>query len=324
MRDEHRHRLLRVGRRQRRGRDRAGARARGARPSGAPDQQRAAVPVAGRRARPVVRPRRGAAVSAVPRAAVPARAGEHDRAGRERAPARHRARPLRRAARDGGVSGRPDARHVARVGAGRAPRTVTTLHGTDITLVGSDPSYARVVAFSIERSHGVTAVSREPEGATRSRALGIQHEIRVIPNFLDCTEYRRRDDPELRARLCPPERCDALIVHVSNFRPVKRVDVALEVFRLIRRRVRARFVLDRRRSGADRHRAARRRLRADRRRLVRRRAARAGAVALDRRPVPAAVGAGELRPRGARSDGVRECRWSRRTSAGCPRSSRTA
>jgi N-acetyl-alpha-D-glucosaminyl L-malate synthase BshA len=122
------------------------------------------------------------------------------------------------------------------------PRTVTTLHGTDITLVGSDPSYRRAVAFSIERSHGVTAVSKSLRADTMS-ALGVKHEIRVVPNFLDCAEYRRRFDPELRARLCPPERCDALIVHVSNFRPVKRVDVAIDVFRLIRRQVRARFVL---------------------------------------------------------------------------------
>jgi N-acetyl-alpha-D-glucosaminyl L-malate synthase BshA len=122
------------------------------------------------------------------------------------------------------------------------PRTVTTLHGTDITLVGSDPSYARVVAFSIERSHGVTAVSRSLKADTIA-ALGIQHEIRVIPNFLDCSEYRRRFDPDLRRRLCPADRFDALVVHVSNFRPVKRVDVALEVFRRIRHRVRARFIL---------------------------------------------------------------------------------
>jgi N-acetyl-alpha-D-glucosaminyl L-malate synthase BshA len=123
-----------------------------------------------------------------------------------------------------------------------APRTVTTLHGTDITLVGSDPSYARAVAFSIEQSHGVTAVSRSLKADTMS-ALGIQHEIRVIPNFLDCAEYRRRDDPDLRARLCPSDQCEAVVVHVSNFRPVKRVDVAVEVFRQIRRRIRARFVL---------------------------------------------------------------------------------
>jgi N-acetyl-alpha-D-glucosaminyl L-malate synthase BshA len=122
------------------------------------------------------------------------------------------------------------------------PRTVTTLHGTDITLVGSDPSYARAVAFSIEQSHGVTAVSHSLKADTVS-FLGIRHDITVIPNFLDCSEYRRQPDPALRARLCPPDRYDALVVHVSNFRPVKRVDAALEVFRRIRQRVRARFAL---------------------------------------------------------------------------------
>ena len=123
-----------------------------------------------------------------------------------------------------------------------APRTVTTLHGTDITLVGSDPSYARAVAFSIEQSHGVTAVSRSLKADTIA-TLGVRHEITVIPNFLDCNEYRRRPDPDLREQLAPADRFDALVLHVSNFRPVKRVDVALEVFRAIRRRVRARFVL---------------------------------------------------------------------------------
>lgn len=123
-----------------------------------------------------------------------------------------------------------------------APRMVTTLHGTDITLVGSDPSYARVVAFSIEQSHGVTAVSESLKADTLT-ALGIRREIRVIPNFLDCSRYRRREEADLRARCCPSDRYDALIVHVSNFRPVKRVDVALEVFQRIKRQVRARFML---------------------------------------------------------------------------------
>jgi N-acetyl-alpha-D-glucosaminyl L-malate synthase BshA len=122
------------------------------------------------------------------------------------------------------------------------PRTITTLHGTDITLVGSDPSYARVVGFSIERSNGVTAVSRSLKADTIA-ALGIQQEIRVIPNFLDCAEYRRQPDPELRGRLCPRAECDALVVHVSNFRPVKRVEAVVDIFRLIRRRVRARLIL---------------------------------------------------------------------------------
>lgn len=123
-----------------------------------------------------------------------------------------------------------------------APRMVTTLHGTDITLVGSDPSYARVVAFSIEQSHGVTAVSESLKADTLA-ALGIRREIRVIPNFLDCRAYRRRVDAGRRAEFCPQGSCEALVLHVSNFRPVKRVDVALEVFQRIRRHVRARFLL---------------------------------------------------------------------------------
>ena len=122
------------------------------------------------------------------------------------------------------------------------PRTVTTLHGTDITLIGSDPSYTRAVAFSIDQSHSVTAVSHSLKADTVA-ALGIRREIEVIPNFLDCDEYRRRFDPDLREELAPAARFDGLIVHVSNFRPVKRVDVALEVFHRIRRRVRARFIL---------------------------------------------------------------------------------
>jgi L-malate glycosyltransferase len=134
------------------------------------------------------------------------------------------------------------ARQMVDSSPGRTPRTITTLHGTDITLVGSDPSYRRVVAFCIERSDAVTAVSRSLRADTIN-ALGVTRDIDVIPNFLDCDEYRRKPDPALRARLCPPDRYDALVIHISNFRPVKRVDVALEVFRRIRRQVRARFLL---------------------------------------------------------------------------------
>jgi len=122
------------------------------------------------------------------------------------------------------------------------PRVVTTLHGTDITLIGSDASYTRAVAFSIDQSHGVTAVSRSLRADTFS-ALGVRREIEVIPNFLDVEQYRRRFDPELRARVAPADRFDAVIVHVSNFRPVKRVDAVIDVFRQVRQRVRARLVL---------------------------------------------------------------------------------
>jgi N-acetyl-alpha-D-glucosaminyl L-malate synthase BshA len=134
------------------------------------------------------------------------------------------------------------ARQMLDVSSGCSPRTVTTLHGTDITLVGSDPSYRRVVAFSIEQSDAVTTVSHSLRNDTVS-ALGVERPIEVIPNFLDCSEYRRKPDAALRARLGPPERYDALVIHISNLRPVKRAGMALDVFRRIRTHARARFLI---------------------------------------------------------------------------------
>jgi len=134
------------------------------------------------------------------------------------------------------------ARQILSASTRTPPRTVTTLHGTDITVVGSDPSYRRVVAFSIERSHGVTAVSHSLKADTIG-ALGIAHQIDVIPNFLDCDEYQRRTDPELRERLAPAGAYDAIVLHVSNFRPVKRIGTVIDVFGRMRRHVRAKLVL---------------------------------------------------------------------------------
>ncbi len=128
----------------------------------------------------------------------------------------------------------------ASAGAG-APKVVTTLHGTDITLVGSDASYSEIVAYSIERSDGVTAVSESLAGATREQ-LGVEHPIEVIPNFIDCDLYRRRSEAKLRARFAAdPE--TKLLIHVSNFRPVKRIDAVMEVFARVTRRVPARLLL---------------------------------------------------------------------------------
>jgi N-acetyl-alpha-D-glucosaminyl L-malate synthase BshA len=120
------------------------------------------------------------------------------------------------------------------------PRTVTTLHGTDITLVGSDPSYRRVVAFSIEQSHAVTAVSESLKRDT-ARAVGVRKSIDVVPNFLDCSEYARLASTPLRSALSP----DGLpiVLHVSNFRPVKRVDAVVDVFARAHRETRARLVM---------------------------------------------------------------------------------
>jgi N-acetyl-alpha-D-glucosaminyl L-malate synthase BshA len=123
----------------------------------------------------------------------------------------------------------------------RIPRVITTLHGTDITLVGSDRSYAETVAFSIDRSDGVTAVS-ESLRADTYRALSVRNDITVIPNFLDCDVYRRVPSPVLRARYCPPG-CEKLVVHVSNFRPVKRAPAVVDVFARIAAKVKARLLL---------------------------------------------------------------------------------
>src|SRR6185295_8296942 len=114
----------------------------------------------------------------------------------------------------------------------RPPRTVATLHGTDITLVGSDPSYEAVVGYAIEQTNVVTAVSASLRDDT-IRSLGITRDIRVIPNFLDCAEWQRRPDPELRARICGPYPHASVLIHVSNFRPVKRVGIVVEVFRRV-------------------------------------------------------------------------------------------
>jgi N-acetyl-alpha-D-glucosaminyl L-malate synthase BshA len=129
---------------------------------------------------------------------------------------------------------------LAGTGATAAPRVVTTLHGTDITLVGSDPSYAETVGFCIDRSDGVTAVSESLKADTY-RGLPVSTEIRVIPNFLDCSIHHRVEAPHLRETLAPPDR--AIIMHVSNFRPVKRIHALIEVFARIRRSLPAVLVL---------------------------------------------------------------------------------
>jgi N-acetyl-alpha-D-glucosaminyl L-malate synthase BshA len=125
---------------------------------------------------------------------------------------------------------------------GSAPRVVTTLHGTDITLVGSDPSYSEIVAFSIEQSDRVTAVSESLRAATCAE-LGVTREVAVIPNFLDCGVHRRHASPELRRRFTGDDPEVKIVTHVSNFRPVKRVEAVLAIFDRIRRAVHARLLL---------------------------------------------------------------------------------
>ncbi|MEO8078573.1 MAG: N-acetyl-alpha-D-glucosaminyl L-malate synthase BshA, partial [Acidobacteriota bacterium] len=123
----------------------------------------------------------------------------------------------------------------------RVPQVITTLHGTDITLVGSDRSYSETVAFSIDRSDGVTAVSESLRDDTY-RTLPVRKAITVIPNFLDCHIYKRVPDPELRKRYCSSG-CEKLVIHLSNFRPVKRAPAVVEIFARIRERISARLLL---------------------------------------------------------------------------------
>jgi N-acetyl-alpha-D-glucosaminyl L-malate synthase BshA len=132
-------------------------------------------------------------------------------------------------------------RQVLASGGRPSPRVVTTLHGTDITLVGSDPSYSEIVAFSIESSDGVTAVSESLREATR-RELCVRRDIEVIPNFLDCTVYRRREVEALRRRFAP-DPGTKLVIHVSNFRPVKRIDAVMQIFARISRQIPAKLLL---------------------------------------------------------------------------------
>jgi N-acetyl-alpha-D-glucosaminyl L-malate synthase BshA len=120
------------------------------------------------------------------------------------------------------------------------PKVITTLHGTDITLLGSDPSYSETVAFCIQQSDGVTAVSESLKADT-VRQLSVDCEIRVIPNFLDCSVHRRIDVPSLRSRFARGG--ERIVIHVSNFRPLKRVDAVVELFARVRRDVPARLIM---------------------------------------------------------------------------------
>lgn len=119
-------------------------------------------------------------------------------------------------------------------------KILTTLHGTDITLVGLEPSFLPVMKFSIEQSDGVTAVSRFLKEKTITN-YGINKEIEVIPNFVDTVKYRRIDAEAIRRQIAPGG--EKILVHVSNFRLVKRVADAINVYNTIRQRVPSKLVL---------------------------------------------------------------------------------
>jgi N-acetyl-alpha-D-glucosaminyl L-malate synthase BshA len=117
---------------------------------------------------------------------------------------------------------------------------ITTLHGTDITLVGRDPSYEPVVTFSINQSDGVTAVSEDLKRETLAY-FNIVRPIEVIPNFIDLARFKKQKKEHFKKAICPNG--EVLIVHTSNFRKVKRIDDVIRVFNNIRKVTPAKLLL---------------------------------------------------------------------------------
>lgn len=108
---------------------------------------------------------------------------------------------------------------------------ITTLHGTDITLVGADSSFAPVVEFSINQSDGVTAVSEHLKNETLT-TFKIEHEIKVIPNFIDFTRFRKINKDHFRQAIAPDG--EKILIHISNFRKVKRVEDVVRIFEVVK------------------------------------------------------------------------------------------
>jgi L-malate glycosyltransferase len=118
---------------------------------------------------------------------------------------------------------------------------VTTLHGTDITLVGLDRSYLPITRFSIEQSDGVTAISQYLRDRT-IKIFDIKNHIEVIPNFVNCDEYLRKPGLEAERREYAADN-ERILVHLSNFRPVKRVLDVVEIFDRVRKKIPAKLLL---------------------------------------------------------------------------------
>ena len=117
---------------------------------------------------------------------------------------------------------------------------VTTLHGTDITLVGKDRTYKPVVTFSINQSDGVTAVSQDLKNDT-CKFFEIKKDIKVIPNFIDLNRFQHKAQNHFKIAIAPNE--EKIIVHTSNFRKVKRVPDVVKIFAKIVEKIPAKLLL---------------------------------------------------------------------------------
>ena len=117
---------------------------------------------------------------------------------------------------------------------------ITTLHGTDITLVGVDPSYFPITKFSIEKSDGITSISDYLRQET-VEVFGVRNEIRVIKNFVNCDIYHPDEEKKGAAAYAPQG--EKLLIHLSNFRPVKRVQDCVRILAEVRKSVPAHLLM---------------------------------------------------------------------------------
>ena len=130
--------------------------------------------------------------------------------------------------------------HLAKQILGNHLKVVTTLHGTDITLVGLEPSFLPVLKFSIEQSDGVTAVSRFLKEKTLTN-YGIAKEIEVIYNFIDIEKYKRLKSDKLCLKCASKDQ--KILMHTSNFRPVKRVTDVIRIFNEVQKKIPSNLIL---------------------------------------------------------------------------------
>jgi N-acetyl-alpha-D-glucosaminyl L-malate synthase BshA len=117
---------------------------------------------------------------------------------------------------------------------------ITTLHGTDITLVGADPSFSPVVEFSINHSDGVTSVSHYLKEKTLN-TFNISNDIKVIYNFIDFTRFKKENKDHFKKAIAPDG--EKILTHVSNFRKVKRVEDVIGIFEKVQKKIPAKLLL---------------------------------------------------------------------------------
>lgn len=117
---------------------------------------------------------------------------------------------------------------------------ITTLHGTDITLVGKDKTYAPVVAFSINQSDGVTTVSEDLKQETL-KYFDVQKQIEVIPNFIDFSRFNKTNKEHFKKAISPNG--EKILIHTSNFRKVKRVDDVVRIFDKVNQKIPSKLLL---------------------------------------------------------------------------------